>query len=196
MLELGAGDAGRDRLRLGRLELGRGLRDRGLVGRAAAILVLGDAQRLGIGRRRGVEQPLQLVGDAQLQIVAGERALRREPRIGEIGGARLGGGDIGLDLRRTCPQKSGVQLAATWSLKKLPIRPWLVPTKVDEPVPLEALPPLSERWAWKFAVPVGKNPARASATISSDWRSAAAAALRFWFEMSIRRSNPSSTGSL
>ncbi len=63
-------------------------------------------------------------------------------------------------------------------------------------MPLEALPLLRERSAWKLAVPVGKKPARASATISSAWRKAAAAALRFWLEMSIRRSSPSSTGSL
>ena len=79
------------------LQLGLGLRHIRLRGGAGGILVAGDAQRLGEGRGRVVEQPLQLVGDAQLQIVAGERALGREPRIGEIGGARLGGRDIGLD---------------------------------------------------------------------------------------------------
>ena len=50
---------------------------------------------------------------------------------------------------------------------------------------------------WRVAVSVklavGKNPARACATIASAWRKAAAAAFKFWFEMSIWRSRLSST---
>ena len=79
------------------------------------------------------------------------------------------------------PQRSGIQLAASLMLKKFEIRP----------VPL-----VRERVAWALTVALGKNPARASATMASACRNLASADLRFWFEMSICRSSPSSTGSV
>ena len=97
VLELGAGHPDRDRLRLGAAQLRLGLRDVRRRGDPGVVLIAGDAQRLGIILRGRFEQTLQLVGNAQLQIGAGERPLRRQAGAGEVAGARLGARDIALD---------------------------------------------------------------------------------------------------
>src|SRR5439155_26343552 len=56
-------------------------------------------------------------------------------------------------------------------------------------------PPPRERCAEALICAVGKNPARACATIAAACRNVASAAFRFWFEMSICCWRPSSTGS-
>ena len=123
----------------------------------------------------------------------------RDTEADKVTGLTLGGDDyltkpFGLEelaarvrtvLRRTRPHRSGIQLAAVDTLKKSLILP---PPKPDVPPP-----PLRERWAVASRVAVGKKPARACATISSDSRNAASAALRVWFEISICRSRSSST---
>ena len=151
MLELRPGHAGRDRLRLGRLQLGLGLRNIGLVAAVPAAywfrVMRSDSAN---ASAEYVEQALQLVGDAQLQIIAGERALRRKPGIGQIGGARLRGGDIGLDraadltpeiggpARRDIVAEKASDAAAAADHERMTSRS-----------PLEALPPLRERCAWR-----------------------------------------------
>src|SRR5205814_8915892 len=90
VLRLRAQDAGRDRLRPGAFKLGAGLRDVGGRDDAGVVLVLRDAQRFGIGGDRGVEQPLQLVGDTKLDVIGGEL-----PLGGKAGGRRAGGGGGG-----------------------------------------------------------------------------------------------------
>ncbi len=97
MFELRAQDSGGDRLGLGAFELGVRLCHVGGRGNPGIVLVLGDAQRFRVGLHRGVEQPLQFVGDAQLQVVARQLALRGQPRIGDVARTGLRGGDIALD---------------------------------------------------------------------------------------------------
>src|SRR6202007_139769 len=66
------------------------------------------------------EQALQLIRHPQLQIVAGQRALSRQTRAGEIAGARLGARHIALDgaadpppeIRRPARRRRGAELAA------------------------------------------------------------------------------------
>jgi hypothetical protein len=65
-------------------------------------------------------QALQLVRHPQLQVVAGQRALSRQARTGEIAGARLGARDIALDgaadptpeIRRPARRRGGAERAA------------------------------------------------------------------------------------
>ncbi len=97
VLELSAQHAGVDGLRLSALELGLGLGDVGASDHARGVLIAHDLQRQGIGLGRAVEQALELVLDAQLQVGGSERALRGQPRRGEIGGADLRAGDVTLD---------------------------------------------------------------------------------------------------
>ena len=97
MFELGARHTERDQLRPRVLKLRFGLRHRRLIGGAGAVLVAGDAQRFAKSLDRGFQQPLQLVGNAELHIVAGELALRGESGAGHIACARLRTGDIALD---------------------------------------------------------------------------------------------------
>ena len=90
-----------------------------------------------IGLDRGVEHALLLVGDAQLEIVGGERRLRREPRGGEIGGAGLGGRDVALDGAADAAPEIGDPArrrreSANWF--------WMLPPP-PPPRPLLRLPP-------------------------------------------------------
>src|SRR6185437_11267630 len=64
---------------------------------ALVVAVGGDLKGAPEGLDAGVEQPLELVGDAQLQIVGGEQGLGGKTGGGEIAGARLRVGDIALD---------------------------------------------------------------------------------------------------
>ena len=97
MFKLGAQHAGRDRLRPGAFELSAGLRHVRRRDDAGGVLVLTYAQRLGIGACRRVEQPFQLIRAAQLHVIGGELALRRQPRAGDISGAGLSTRDIAFD---------------------------------------------------------------------------------------------------
>src|SRR5207244_3382539 len=90
VLEGGALDSDIDRLRARRFELGPGRGDVGLAGNALAIAALGNRQGALKRRDGGIEQALQLVGDAQLKIVDGQRSLGGELGSGEIRRARLG----------------------------------------------------------------------------------------------------------
>jgi len=98
MLELLAGHAGRDQLRLGAGQLGLRLGDIGRGGGAGVILVLCDAQRFLVGLDRVGEQLGLGILAAQLEIIVGERFLGRERGIGEIGGADVGTGLVAFDL--------------------------------------------------------------------------------------------------
>ncbi len=102
VLELRAADPDVDRLGPGRFELGLGGGDIGLGGGAGIVAVLGDLQRAGEGHHRGIEQALQIVGDAELEIIGRQRRLGREPHSGELGagGLRAGRGafDVAADL--------------------------------------------------------------------------------------------------
>jgi hypothetical protein len=97
VLELRALYADRDRLGARALDLGAGQRHVGGRHDPGAVLILADPQRFAEGFDRGVEQPLQRVGDPQLHVGGGKLALRREPRCGEVAGARLRAGDVALD---------------------------------------------------------------------------------------------------
>src|SRR5207248_3220670 len=46
---------------------------------------------------RGAEQPLQLVGYPQLEVIAGQLTLGGEPGAGDVAGAGLCAGDVALD---------------------------------------------------------------------------------------------------
>jgi len=113
MLELSTLHADGDRLCARRLELGLGSDDNRPVLRRHRILVTRDLKGLGEGDDSGVEQPLQLVRGAQIEIVGGQRRLRRQPRRDKIGGARLCVRDVALDgAADFCPRGRGLQVAS------------------------------------------------------------------------------------
>ena len=141
-----------------------------------------------------VEQPLQLVGDAQLQIVgwragpaptAGRwRGRRRWPARWRRRSRRCGG------PAPTDPASSSPRPCA---LKRLAMLP---PTAAGPMLPLAAAAAARALRRRVQRQRSGKTRRAPAATSASAWRNAASAALRFWFEMSICRSSPSSTGSL
>ncbi len=98
MLELLPLHADGDQLRLGRLQL----RQRGHVvdagRRAGTILVFGDLQRAPVGGDGFGQQLAKRILGAQVEIVGGERRLRRQLRVRQIGRADLGGGGAALHL--------------------------------------------------------------------------------------------------
>jgi hypothetical protein len=94
-------------------------------------------------------------------------------------------------VRRIRPHRSGVQLADVEVLNELLVNP-------DRPAPVLLLEPPPVRWrcALAFRSTSGKKAARAWETMNSACWNAAAAAFRFWLEMSICFSRSSSSGSL
>ena len=195
MFEFGAGDADRGRLRLGAAQLRLGLRQIRLRCDAGTVLVAGDAHRFGIGFGGRIEQTLQFVGDAKLQIGGGELALRGEPGIGEIGRTRLRPGDIAFDGAADVAPQIGRPAGSDRAAVEAGDFPLRLPPPIDDVLPA-ARAAAARAIGRGVQVPVGKKPARAWATSHSAWRKAASAAIRFWFEMSIRRSSPSRIGSL
>ena len=71
--------------------------DVGLRGRPRVVLVLRDFERVLVLLDRVVEQIGERVGLAQLHVGERERRLRRQRRVGEVGGARLGRRALLLD---------------------------------------------------------------------------------------------------
>ena len=96
VLERGARDADGELLRLRAPELRLGGDDVGLGDDADLVLVLRDGERA-LERRHGlIEELARLIGHAQVDVVGGERRLRRQPRGGELRLARLGVRDLAL----------------------------------------------------------------------------------------------------
>ena len=90
MFQCRALHAGIDGGCLGVQQLRAGRQHVGLRRHTDIILVLGDLQRAGIFLSRAIEQPLEFFLITKLEIIDRQRALRRQPRGSEIGGAGLG----------------------------------------------------------------------------------------------------------
>jgi len=89
VLELRALHPEVDRVGHGALQLGLGLHHVDLGGDARVVTILGEVERL-LERRDGfVEDALLSVDRAKQQVARRQRRLRRQPRAGEVGRARL-----------------------------------------------------------------------------------------------------------
>ena len=93
MVELRALHAHVDQLRLGAFQLRGRLCHVGFRDDAGIVLIGHERERALVARDGCLEQALLRVGDAQLEIILGERGLHGQAQRGEIGGASL---DVGL----------------------------------------------------------------------------------------------------
>src|SRR5580704_5753445 len=86
----------------GGLELGLGLSDVALYGEAAVVAIGCNADSFLVLRDGVVEEMLQLVVTAQIEVVEGELGLEREQDVCAVGGRGLqlllAGGDVVADL--------------------------------------------------------------------------------------------------
>jgi hypothetical protein len=108
MFERRAVDVLGNELGAGLLELGLRLRQVDARDDAGVELVLHDLGRAREGRHRGLEEQDALLGDAHREIVDRHVGLRRQPGVGEVGGARLGGRRIAFDLAPDTPPQVGL----------------------------------------------------------------------------------------
>ena len=97
-----------DQLGLGGLQLGLGLEDIGLSRHTAAIAVLGQLQRLLVGRDRRLEKLPLGVNRSQLKIGLGQGTLSAQAGGFEVGGAGLGAVPAGLDRAADAPPDVGL----------------------------------------------------------------------------------------
>ncbi len=81
-----------------RIQLGLRLGQRGGVGCSSIVLVARDTQRVAVRLHRVLQQLLQRILVAQLEVIGGQGRLRRKRGVHQVGGADLAGRHVALDL--------------------------------------------------------------------------------------------------